>query len=255
MRTTAILNLKGGVGKTTTVIHMANILHRDYGARVLVVDCDHQHNLTQFFGADPERGSTTDVLLMGWPEGTPTGPIQSTETEGIDILAADGSLMALDLSQLENNHVKSGCFREMVMAQAVAESYDFILFDCPPAFNAACAAALIAADDVVIPIELDAFSIDGMGNIIQQVDNMRRLNSRLRVAGVLPTKWYRDDSILDAESILRQSSLNVFHRIRYSKRMKAVTFSRELGNRKTAPMKDYGLFVGQYVKQGGDGNG
>ena len=45
MRTTAILNLKGGVGKTTTVIHMANILHRDYGARVLVVDCDHQHNL------------------------------------------------------------------------------------------------------------------------------------------------------------------------------------------------------------------
>lgn len=255
MRTTAILNLKGGVGKTTTVIHMANILHRDYGARVLVVDCDHQHNLTQFFDADPERGSTTDVLLMGWPEGTPIGPIQSTETEGIDILAADGSLMALDLSQLENNHVKSNCFREMVMAQAVAESYDYILFDCPPAFNAACAAALIAADDVVIPIELDAFSIDGMGNIIQQVDNMRRLNSRLRVAGVLPTKWYKDDAILDAESILRQSSLNVFHRIHYSKRMKAVTFSRELSGKKTAPMRDYRLFVGQYVKQGGCGNG
>lgn len=255
MRTTAILNLKGGVGKTTTVIHMANILHRDYGARVLVVDCDHQHNLTQFFDADPEKGSTTDVLLMGWPEGTPIGPIQSTETEGIDILAADGSLMALDLSQLENNHVKSSCFREMVMAQAVAESYDYILFDCPPAFNAACAAALIAADDVVIPIELDAFSIDGMGNIIQQVDNMRRLNNRLRVAGVLPTKWYKDDTIMDAESILRQSSLNVFHRIRYSKRMKAVTFSRELSGKKTAPMRDYKLFVGQYVKQGGRGNG
>lgn len=255
MRTTAILNLKGGVGKTTTVIHMANILHRDYGARVLVVDCDHQHNLTQFFGADPERGSTTDVLLMGWPEGTPIGPIQSTEMEGIDILAADGSLMALDLSQLENNHVKSSCFREMVMAQALAESYDYILFDCPPAFNAACAAALIAADDVVIPIELDAFSIDGMGNIIQQVDNMRRLNNRLRVAGVLPTKWYKDDTILDAENILRQSSLNVFPRIRYSKRMKAVTFSRELSGKKTAPMKDYKLFVGQYVKQGGFQNG
>lgn len=254
MRTTAILNLKGGVGKTTTVIHMANILHRDYGARVLVVDCDHQHNLTQFFDADPERGSTTDVLIAGWPEGTPIGPIQSTETEGIDILAADGSLMALDLSQLENNRVKSDCFREMVMAQALAESYDYVLFDCPPAFNAACAAALIAADDVVIPIELDAFSIDGMGNIIQQVDNMRRLNNRLRVAGVLPTKWYRDDTILDAESILRQSALNVFHRIRYSKRMKAVTFSRELSGKKTAPMKDYKLFVGQYVKQGGSRN-
>ena len=117
------------------------------------------------------------------------------------------------------------------------------------------AAALIAADDVVIPIELDAFSIDGMGNIIQQVDNMRRLNNRLRVAGVLPTKWYKDDTIMDAESILRQSSLNVFPRIRYSKRMKAVTFSRELSGKKTAPMRDYRLFVGQYVKQGGCGNG
>ena len=84
---------------------------------------------------------------------------------------------------------------------------------------------------------------------------MRRLNNRLRVAGVLPTKWYKDDTIMDAENILRQSALNVFHRIRYSKRMKAVTFSRELGNRKTAPMRDYKLFVGQYVKQGGDGNG
>lgn len=255
MRTTAILNLKGGVGKTTTVIHMANILHRDYGSRVLVVDCDHQHNLTQFFCADPKKGSTTKVLTMGWHDGISTGLIQQTETEGVDILAADESLMALDLSQLKTDSVKSYCFRMMVLELGRLEAYDYILFDCPPAFNAACAAALIAADDVVIPIELDAFSIDGMGNIIQQVDNMRRLNSRLRVAGVLPTKWYKDDTIMDAESILRQSALNVFHRIRYSKRMKAVTFSRELSGKKTAPMRDYGLFVGQYVKQGGFQNG
>lgn len=254
MRTTAILNLKGGVGKTTTVIHMANILHRDYGARVLVVDCDHQHNLTQFFCADPKKGSTTKVLTMGWHDGISTGLIQHTETEGVDILAADDSLMALDLSQLKTDSVKSYCFRMMALELGRLESYDYILFDCPPAFNAACAAALIAADDVVIPIELDAFSIDGMGNIIQQVDNMRRLNNRLRVAGVLPTKWYKDDTIMDAESILRQSSLNVFHHIRYSKRMKAVTFSRELPGKKTAPMRDYKLFVGQYVRQGGHGN-
>ncbi len=255
MRTTAILNLKGGVGKTTTVIHMANILHRDYSARVLVVDCDHQHNLTQFFDADPKKGSTTKVLTMGWHDGISAGLIQQTETEGVDILAADDSLMALDLSQLKTDSVKSYCFRMMVLELGRMESYDYILFDCPPAFNAACAAALIAADDVVIPIELDAFSIDGMGNIIQQVDNMRRLNNRLRVAGVLPTKWYKDATIMDAENILRQSSLNVFHRIRYSKRMKAVTFSRELSGKKTAPMMDYKLFVGQYVKQGGCWNG
>ena len=249
MRTTAILNLKGGVGKTTTVIHMASILHRDYGARVLVVDCDHQHNLTQFLEADAKKGSTTKVLTMGWHDGVSTGLIQQTGTEGVDILAADDSLMAFDLTQLKTDNAKSYCFRMMVLELGRLESYDYVLFDCPPAFNAACAAALIAADDVVIPIELDAFSVAGMANIIQQVENMRRLNNRLRVAGVLPTKWYKDDTIMDAESILRQSSLNVFHRIRYSKRMAAVTFARELGSRKTAPMRDYRLFVGQYVKK------
>lgn len=255
IRTTAILNLKGGVGKTTTVIHMAQLLHRDYDARVLVVDCDPQCNLTQFFEADPERGSTTRVLTMGWHDGISADAIQHTETEGVDILAADDNLMALDLSQLKTDNVKSYCFRMMILELGRLGSYDYVLFDCPPAFNSACSAALIAADDVVIPIKLDAFSVAGMANILRQVDNMRRINSRLRVAGVLPTMWYKDDTIIEAESILRQSSLNMFHRIRYSKRMDAVSFNRELSGRKTAPMRDYKLFLDQYVRQGGNGNG
>lgn len=253
MRITAILNLKGGVGKTTTVIHMAQLLHRDHGAKVLVVDCDSQCNLSQFYGADPEKGSTTRVLMLGWADGISLHDIQSTETEGVDILAADDNLMALDLSQLKTERVKKLAFR--MMALKVKRKYDYILFDCPPAFNSACAAALIAADDVVIPIKLDAFSVTGMVNVMRQVENMRKINPRLRVAGVLPTMWYKSEQIAEAEAILKKSGLPVFGHIRRNNRVDNVSFDRELSNNKTGHMRDYRRFVSDYVKQGGNSSG
>ena len=255
IRTTAILNLKGGVGKTTTVIHMAQLLHRDHNARVLVVDCDPQCNLTQFYGADLEKGSSTRVLTLGWHDGITLANIQPTETEGVDILAADDSLMELDLSQLKTDRVKKLCFRMMILELSRMDKYDYVLFDCPPAFNSACAAALIAADDVVIPIKLDAFSVTGMANVMRQVKNMQKINNRLRVAGILPTMWYKSEQIAGAETILRQSGLPVFPRIRRSNRVDNVSFDRELANAKTGHMRDYKRFVAAYAAQGGQSNG
>lgn len=255
MRTSVIFNLKGGVGKTTTVIHMAQLLHRDLNARVLVVDCDPQCNLTQFFGADPIFGNTTKVLTNAWVDGFSTGFIQRTETEGIDILAADDSLMELDLSSLKTDRVNKYCFRTMILELGRLDRYDYVLFDCPPAFNSACAAALIAADDVVIPIKLDAFSITGMANVMRQVKNMQRINSRLRVAGVLPTMWYRSEEIIDAESVLKKSGLPVYPHIRRNNRVDSVTMERALANAKTGHMRDYKRFVAAYAKQGGNSSG
>lgn len=255
MRTTVIFNLKGGVGKTTTVIHLAQLLHRDFKARVLVVDCDPQCNLSQFFDAYPSFGTTAQVLTNAWVYGVSTGLIQNTETDGVDILAADESLMELDLSSLKTDRVNKYCFRMMMLELRKLDRYDYILFDCPPAFNSASAAAMMAADDVIIPIKLDAFSITGMANVMRQVKNMQRINSRLRVAGVLPTMWYRSEEIAEAEGILRQSGLTAFPRIRYNKRVDAVTMNRELANAKTGHMLDYKRFVAAYVKQGGTHNG
>lgn len=247
MKVTAILNLKGGVAKTTTVIHMAQLLRLDHRARVLVVDCDSQCNLTQFFGADPRDGCTPEVLVSG-DEFFAIASIQHTEAEGIDILAADESLMELDLSQLQTQRVKPMVFRQMAEELARREMYDYILFDCPPAFNSACAAALIAADDVLIPIKLDAFSVTGMGNVLRQVRNMQRINGRLRVAGILPTMWYRSEQIAEAEEILRRSSLHVYPHIRLNKRVDNVTFDRALSGRKTGHMMDYRVFVREYAE-------
>ena len=251
-RVTAIVNLKGGVAKTTTVINMAAILARDHKARVLLIDADSQCNTTEFFGVDPTGSNLAMVLrgaaLYGEPGEYAASCIQETKFENVDLLPADDTLMDLDLSKVEQGTVNSNVLRYLV--EYVKEAYSYILIDCPPAFNAASAAALIAADDVIIPIKLDAFSLRGMGNLIRQIHNMKRINPRLRLAGCLPTMWYKDPLIQESEQQLRDSKFPVYHHIRRSDKVDAMTFRQDpllISSPKSSAGVDYRKFVAEYV--------
>ena len=94
---------------------------------------------------------------MGEPDGGKLAKlcIVKSNFPGIDLLPADDRLMDLDLSQISGGKVYTDCLRDL----KGLISYDYVIIDCPPAFNAASAAALIAADEVIIPIKLDAFSL------------------------------------------------------------------------------------------------
>lgn len=252
IRTTAILNLKGGVAKSTTVINMAAILAKRHGKKVCIIDADSQCNTTEFFGADPAKGNLAEVLRKSgsWekPGLAAAYRIQSTRFPGIDILAGDDSLMDLDLSKVEQKAVNASVLRCLV--EEVREMYDYAFIDCPPAFNAASAAALIAADDVIIPIKLDAFSLRGMVNLMRQVQNMRSINPKLKISGVLPTMWYRDEEIEAAEAELHKAGFHVFHHIRRSDKVDKMTFRQEpllISSPKSAAGKDYRKFVAEYV--------
>ena len=258
IRTTAILNLKGGVAKTTTAINLAAILARDHGKRVLITDADSQCNTTEFYGADPRNGNLAKVLrgagLYEDPGAYVAACIQSTKYSNVDILPGDDSLMDLDLSKVEQGTVCSNVLRYLV--EEVKERYDYHLIDCPPAFNAASAAALIAADDVIIPIKLDAFSLRGMANLMRQIRNMKRINPRLRLAGCLPTMWYKDPQIKEAEAQLRKAGLPIFHHIRRSDKVDDMTFQQEpllVSSPNSAAGVDYRRFVKEYL--GGIDNG
>mgnify|MGYP002771960544 CR=1 FL=1 len=186
MRTTAIINLKGGVAKTTTALNMAAILAKDYKQRVLLVDADSQCNCTEFFQRDAVHPGT--------------------------------------------------------LADMLDDRYDRMIIDCPPAFNAASAAALVAADEVIIPIKLDAFSLRGMANIMQQVSNMRKINDSLTVAGILPTMWYKSDNIIEAEKMLREFGLPVLPHVRRTNKVDDMTFAQEplvISSPKSAAGVDY----------------
>ena len=252
IRVTAIVNLKGGVAKTTTTINMAAILAADYRKRVLIVDADSQCNATEFFGVSPQGGNLALILRGACIQEEPgvyaANCIRHTNYPGIDLLPGDETLMDMDLSKVESGAVNSNVLRYLV--EHVRSKYDYVLIDCPPAFNAASAAALVAADEVIIPIKLDAFSLRGMSNLTRQIKNMRRINPRLSLAGVLPTMWYKDTQIVAAEYQLRDAGLRVFHHIRRSNKVDAMTFAQDpLNNSSThsAACVDYRRFVAEYV--------
>ena len=254
-RVTAILNLKGGVAKTTTAINLAAILAKEHGGTVLVIDGDSQCNCTEFLGGDPTSGNLAQVLRNAErcfePGAYAAGLIQKTVYENLDILPGDETLMDMDLSKVEQGTVNSNVLRQLV--EEVKEKYTHILIDCPPAFNAASAAALVAADDVVIPIKLDAFSLRGMANLMRQIKNMRKINPRLKLAGCLPTMWYPDEKIQAAEQQLRDAGLPVFHHIRNSRTVDAMTFRQEpllISSPRSGAGIDYRKFVAEYVGGG-----
>lgn len=249
MRTTAILNLKGGVAKTVTCVNMAAILAADYKKRVLVVDADSQANTTEFFGGAEVCASTMSDLLRRLDV---NAVIRSTDTERIFLIAADDSLMDLDLTSVKSKEADMACLEQLLRHHR--EEFDYCLIDCPPAFNAAAAAALLAADDVIIPIKLDAFSLRGMANLTRQIRNMQEINPSLQIAGLLPTMVYRSEKIMKALRILRLSDFNIYHPIRRTTKVDDMTFAQKPlieSSPRSAACVDYRRFVKAYIREGG----
>lgn len=224
MRTTAIFNLKGGVAKTVTTINLAAVLARDYGLRVLLVDADSQANLTEFMRDEklPQPRSAHEGLadlMKGFR-------VRERETQmlGIRMLPATDALMDLDVSKAGSGEADIMALAEF--CQENAKNYDAVLIDCPPAFSAAAMAALIAADDVIIPLKLDAFSVRGLANMMHQVACMRKVNPALEIAGVLPTMWYKTRDMENYELSLKGSGLPVFPHISRSVSVDKSTFQQ-----------------------------
>ena len=263
MKTIAIMNLKGGVAKTVTTVNLAADLAHFHSKRVLVIDADSQANATEFLGGGREGHSLANLLRMQPLERTAFSvcfeaqqAIVNSTVDGVDLLPADDSLMDLDLSKAETGDAWVDCLRALRKAGGFDE-YRVVLIDCPPAFNAAAAAALLAADEVIIPIKLDAFSLRGLGNILRQVQNMQALNPGLRIRGILPTMWRRSDEAEDAALAIRLHDLPLLPRVRYSATVDRMTY-RQRPLIETSPrsgaLKDYRAVAWRLMK-GGEDNG
>lgn len=248
MRTTAILNLKGGVAKTTTAANMAALLAGKHQKKVLLIDADSQCNLTEFMGiGTPLMGSLTDLLKS--PRLTNVRfIIYPTAVTGVDIIPAEDSLMDLDLTKVSTGQASASALRDALTK--VSGEYDYCLIDCPPAFNAAAAAALVAADDVLIPIKLDAFSLRGMSNLWRQVSNMQAINPKLEVAGLLPTMYYKGKQQEQARELLADSGWRIYPSIRRSNKVDDMTYAQTalcICAPHSGAAIDYKRFVDAYV--------
>lgn len=250
MKAISILNLKGGVGKTVTSVNMAYILAADHHKRVLLADCDSQCNATEFYGLAGQNLCGVAEVMLGEAEPYYAENIWATDYK-VDLLPASDQLMDLDLSAI-GNRVKGACLKDFCDAIREDDAYDYVIFDCPPAFNAASAAALLASDEVIIPIKLDAFSLRGLANVSRQIDNMHKINPALKIAGALITMWRNTPVVIEAEASLRQCGiLPVFEQtIRRTDKIDEMTFERKpitVYSPRSAAGYDYRAFVQEYM--------
>ena len=209
-RIISIANQKGGVGKTTTAINLAGSL-AEQGYRVLCVDMDPQANLSVGLGINLRNveNAIGDVLVGSNGVGLDQ-IIQQTQTTGIDVAPA-----TIDLSAAENQ-LFSAIGREHALREAFAESsadtYDFILIDCPPTLGLLTLNSLVASDGVIIPVQTQYYALKGftaLMNVINQIRN-KGLNPRLRVLGLLPT-FYDGRTVLGRDMLQELRDLGDHH--------------------------------------------
>ncbi len=180
MRSIAILNQKGGVGKTTTAVNVAAALARD-GRRVLLVDLDPQSHATLHLGVEvgPEEPTLHDVLVQG----RPLAAVTRNVVENLALAPATIDLVEAELS------LAGQAGRETVLARTVAScrsAFDCCLVDCAPSLGLLTINALAAVEEVIIPLQPHFLALQGLGRLLETVALVRqRVNPKLRVCGVV----------------------------------------------------------------------
>jgi chromosome partitioning protein len=181
----ACANQKGGVGKTTTVVSLASYLAIQ-GQRVLVVDLDPQGNASSGVGLDRQLidRSVYDALVGGTGI---TELIQPTPVDGFSIIPSSRDLAGVEVELVP----LAGRERRLAtVLSPVAETFDYVLLDCPPSLGLLTINALTAADSVLVPIQCEYYALEGLGQLMSTIDLVREnLNTHLHLKGVVLTMF------------------------------------------------------------------
>ena len=181
----AILNQKGGCGKTTTAVNLAAAL-AIYGKKVLVVDMDPQGNATTGFGVEKNEVSRTIYSVLTG-ESTLEDAVLDTEIIGLDVIPSN---IALSGAEIElSKEVGYHTILELAM-ESISDSYDYIFIDVPPSLGILTINCLVAADSVIIPIQAEFYALEGMADFLEAIQLVEtRLKSPSPIKGILLTLY------------------------------------------------------------------
>ena len=179
----AVVNQKGGVGKTTTAINLAAGLAA-LGQRVLLVDCDPQGNATRGLGLQATVPHLYHVLVG---EAEAADAVQTTALPNLSVLPANRDLVGVEVEFVGLEGWERVLKEKLA---SVTKGYDFVLLDCPPSLGHLTIQVLVAANEVLVPLQCEYFALEGVSELISTIRRVtERLNPELHLSGIVLTMY------------------------------------------------------------------
>lgn len=201
-RVITIANQKGGVGKTTTAVNLGVYLAAR-GKRVLLIDIDPQANATSALAFE-HRGASPNIYHSLVGDVSPEGLIKETGIFGYHVLPSSSDLAG---ASVELVNQKRREFRLQDVVDNLREAYDFILIDSPPSLGLLTINGIVAANEVIIPVQCEYYAMEGLGQLMETIDLVRgNLKEDLRIAGALLTMYDRRSKL--ARSVVKEIRQN-----------------------------------------------
>jgi len=188
MRVIAIVNQKGGCGKTTTTVNLAGCLAKD-GARVLVLDLDPQAHSTLALGVEPDEVEENLYEVLAEPGGAENLQRIILEVEDNLFVAPSGIVLSALEQKLAAERVESRTQRLSAAVEKLTETYEYLLIDCPPNVGLLTFNALRAADEIIVPLETSPFAINGVHKLLETIGLLAERIGRAPTVRILPTLY------------------------------------------------------------------
>ena len=183
MRKIAIINQKGGSGKTTTAVNLAAAL-AEKKRKVLLIDIDPQASTSSWFGKPRDAKGLFDLFIN---KAELKEIVQSTDVEYIDIIPSSSWLMGLEKRLA--HEVGAETILKQKLQDVSASAWDYIIIDCPPALGILTINALTAVHEIIVPVEARIMALAGLVQLLQTVQVIKeRLNPKLRISGIVPCR-------------------------------------------------------------------
>lgn len=232
MKTISIINLKGGVGKTTTAVNLAYLLSEELGYPTLLIDNDKQGNASQHYGVHGYDTNSIAGVFTG--EIRAAQAIVSTGYDRLDMIPANMDLLDANLELIYAKTPQHFILRDLLAE--IADKYAFCIIDNAPDINLTTINALAASEYVIIPVNSDAYAVDGIDRMLEIIDDARdSFNPDLKLAGCLLCKYQNTLACQQMWQFLRKNA-NLYNPfdilIRLTPKISESTFYR-------APVFDY----------------